>query len=198
MLSSDPPELAALKAAIRREAAARRRALKPERDARSLRAADAALAALPQLADPGIVGGYIALNIELDPEPLLAALLARGATVAMPITGEDRAPLVFRQWWPGQVMQPGRYEILEPPPDASILYPQTVLVPLTAFDERGGRLGYGGGHYDNTLAQLQARGPCLALGFAYAAQQVAHVPMGDFDRRLDYVLTEDGVLGPFG
>ncbi len=62
-----------------------------------------------------------------------------------------------------------------------------------AFDARGYRLGYGGGFYDRTLERLRARHPVLAVGFAFAAQEVAEVPIDATDQRLDAVVTEEGV-----
>jgi len=67
-------------------------------------------------------------------------------------------------------------------------------VPLLAFDRAGYRLGYGGGFYDRTLAGLRAAGPVVAVGFAYAAQEVAAVPREATDARLDAVVTERGVV----
>jgi 5-formyltetrahydrofolate cyclo-ligase len=69
-----------------------------------------------------------------------------------------------------------------------------VLVPLLAFDRRGWRLGYGGGYYDRTLRALRAEGPLLAIGLAYAAQEVAAMPHDETDERVDLVVTEQGVL----
>jgi len=68
-----------------------------------------------------------------------------------------------------------------------------MIVPLLAWDARGFRLGYGGGFYDRTLQGLRAKGPVLAVGFAYAAQEVAEVPIDEFDQRLDAMVTEKGV-----
>jgi 5-formyltetrahydrofolate cyclo-ligase len=51
-------------------------------------------------------------------------------------------------------------------------------------------LGYGGGFYDRTLSALREKGRILALGIAYAAQQVEKVPTGYYDRPLDGVITE--------
>ncbi|MGL6211759.1 MAG: 5-formyltetrahydrofolate cyclo-ligase, partial [Paracoccaceae bacterium] len=55
------------------------------------------------------------------------------------------------------------------------------------------RVGYGGGFYDRTLEALRAKGPRLAIGFAFAAQEVAEVPIDATDQRLDRMLTEGGV-----
>ena len=67
-------------------------------------------------------------------------------------------------------------------------------MPLVAFDARGYRLGYGGGFYDRSLEVLRAKRPTLAVGFAYAAQQLSAVPIEPTDQRLDAVVTEAGLV----
>ena len=65
---------------------------------------------------------------------------------------------------------------------------------LLAFDRTGGRIGYGGGYYDRTIAALRAKKRVIAVGIAFAAQEVAQVPVGAGDARLDLVLTEREVI----
>ena len=65
-----------------------------------------------------------------------------------------------------------------------------LFVPLLAFDREGYRLGYGGGCYDRSLAALRSGGPVLAIGLAYAGQEVARVPHGPEDQRLDRIVTD--------
>jgi 5-formyltetrahydrofolate cyclo-ligase len=72
--------------------------------------------------------------------------------------------------------------------------PDVLLVPLLAFDKAGYRLGYGGGFYDATLAKLRAKKPIIAIGVAYADQEVADVPHEAHDMKLDYVMTEKGIV----
>jgi 5-formyltetrahydrofolate cyclo-ligase len=55
-------------------------------------------------------------------------------------------------------------------------------------------LGYGGGFYDRTLEGLRARGPVLAIGFAFNVQQVYDLPLEVTDQPLDMIVTEDRVL----
>jgi 5-formyltetrahydrofolate cyclo-ligase len=68
-----------------------------------------------------------------------------------------------------------------------------LIVPLLSFDARGYRLGYGGGFYDRTLEGLRLKRPRVAVGFGFAAQEVAEVPIDGFDQRLDAMVTESGV-----
>ena len=63
-------------------------------------------------------------------------------------------------------------------------------MPLAAFDRRGHRIGYGAGYYDMTINRLRALKPVIAVGIAYAAQEIAEVPATARDARLDLVLTE--------
>ena len=78
----------------------------------------------------------------------------------------------------------------EPGPDKAVLTPRVLLVPLLAFDRAGYRLGYGGGFYDRTLAGLRAAWTALAVGLAFAGQEVALVPRDANDSRLDWIVTE--------
>ena len=63
-------------------------------------------------------------------------------------------------------------------------------MPLAAFDRRGNRIGYGAGYYDMTISRLRSIKPIVAVGIAYAAQEVSEVPTTPRDERLDLVLTE--------
>jgi len=69
-----------------------------------------------------------------------------------------------------------------------------VLAPLLAFDRNGNRLGYGAGYYDMTIAALRAKKPVVAVGVAFAAQELDAVPTTPRDVRLDLVLTEKEMI----
>ena len=185
---SDPDELAAGKARLRREMLARRAGIAAPEAAGAV--ARVILDGMPP--PPGaVVSGYWPMGDELDPRPLLAALAARGHAVALPVTTRRGQPLRFRQWRPGEPLLPARFGLSEPAPDAPELRPDWLLVPLLAFDRRGHRLGYGAGYYDRTLEALP---DAVALGFAYAGQEVPRVPDGPGDRPLRAVATERGVI----
>jgi 5-formyltetrahydrofolate cyclo-ligase len=136
-----------------------------------------------------VLSGYMPMRSEIDPLPAMA--VHQGPVGVPVILGKDQA-LRFREWTPGCRMVEGAFKALIPQEGAWV-EPQVLIVPLLAFDARGFRLGYGGGFYDRTLAGLRAKGPVLAVGFAFAAQEVAEVPTEPTDQRLDAVVTERGV-----
>jgi 5-formyltetrahydrofolate cyclo-ligase len=153
------------------------------------------LAAVP-LAAGAVISAYWPMGDEIDPRPLLAALAERGHRLALPAIRAAGQPLDFRAWRPGDALRPAGFGTQEPLPEAEILQPSLLLVPLLAFDPAGYRLGYGGGFYDRSLALLRGAGDILAVGLAFAAQQVAAVPREATDQSLDLLVTERGVLAP--
>jgi 5-formyltetrahydrofolate cyclo-ligase len=155
----------------------------------------AAVAALVRSRRPAAVSGYWAIGDEIDLRPALRALAEGGLVVALPVMAGTDAPLTFRRWLPGAKLKHRMWGIHEPLQDAPVVRPDLLLVPLLAFDRNGGRLGYGGGYYDRTLAGLRADrgGPVTACGIGFAAQEVAEVPCEPRDMRLDAVITEDGL-----
>lgn len=179
---------------MRREAALRRQAAY-----RSFPAAGAALALhlrervhLP----PGCaVSGYWPLPEEMDIRPALLELHANGHRIGLPVVAGRSKPLLFREWYPGMELVVGNFKVETPPQHAPEIVPEALLVPMLAFDDHGYRLGYGGGFYDRTLRLLRDRArersrAIMAIGVAYAAQQVAKVPRGPYDQPLDWIVTE--------
>ena len=136
-----------------------------------------------------VLAGYMPMRSEIDPLP---AMSAHQGSVGVPVILERAAPLRFREWSPGCRLVEGAFKALIPEEGAWV-EPEVLIVPMLAWDRRGYRLGYGGGFYDRTLAGLRARGPVVAVGFAFAAQEVEAVPIDAFDQRLDAVVTEKGV-----
>jgi 5-formyltetrahydrofolate cyclo-ligase len=181
------------KAALRREAVTRRDALPA--DARG--AAAQAIAARPfpiPVAAGAIVSGFMPMKSEINPLPLMKTLAAAGARLALPVVAGRGTPLIMRAWTWGKPLASGVWGIREPKPQAAEVEPDILLVPLLAFDRAGHRLGYGGGYYDLTIAHLRARKAIIAVGLAYAAQEVAAVPVTPRDVPLDLMLTEREVI----
>ena len=154
-----------------------------------------ALRGLPIEIMPGmVVAGYSPIRSEIDPAPLMQELAARGMRLALPVITARDSPLGFRLWAANDKLLRGPLGILEPSPDAAEIVPDIVLVPLAAFDRLGHRIGYGAGHYDRTLARLRDSKKIIAIGLAFAVQEIETIPALPHDVALDYVLTETQLL----
>jgi 5-formyltetrahydrofolate cyclo-ligase len=192
-MSSPPASPGTQKATFRAAALAARDTLSDAHRA----AAALAIAArgLPfEIAPGSVVSGYSPIRSEIDPVPLMRALAAQGARLALPAVMARGKSLAFRAWSAGDRLMLGPLGILEPSPAAAELIPDIMLVPLAAFDRAGHRIGYGAGHYDYTLAHLRKGKPIAAIGVGFAVQEIETVPALPHDVALDYVLTETEVF----
>ena len=134
---------------------------------------------------------YWPIKGEPDLSPVIARWLGADAArrAALPVVEGDL--LVFAPWAPGVPMQPGRYGI-PVPATAERLSPQLLLIPCLGADAQRYRLGYGGGFYDRTLAQLKVKP--VTVGVAFDCTRVPSIGPQPHDVRLDLVITETGVL----
>ncbi|WP_245843913.1 5-formyltetrahydrofolate cyclo-ligase [Sphingomonas spermidinifaciens] len=144
-------------------------------------------ALLDRLRPDLIVASYLPLGSEADPEMLAQAALAAGCTLALPRTTTRAAQIAFHRFAAGDPIETGPFGLRQPAPDAPIVKPDIVLVPLVAFDGACNRLGQGAGHYDRALAALPGAWP---LGVAWSVQQVPLLPVDPWDRPLAGIVTE--------
>jgi 5-formyltetrahydrofolate cyclo-ligase len=181
------------KAAIRRDALARRSAI----PAQARMNAAQTIAARPFPFDFPVgtrVSGFMPLKREINPVPLMQALANAGACLALPVVIERGKPLMMRAFAFGDPLLSGVWGIREPGPQALEVFPDIMIVPLLAFDRSGHRVGYGAGYFDLTINALRAHKTVLAVGIAFAVQEIPQVPATPRDARLDLVLTEQEVI----
>ncbi|MBK8085494.1 MAG: 5-formyltetrahydrofolate cyclo-ligase [Devosia sp.] len=143
------------------------------------------------LATGETVAGYWPIRDELDIKELIAKLMDAGQPVCLPVVLGDEQPLELRLWQEGAPLYEAGFGTLAPDDEAPRVAPDVILMPLLGFDSAGTRLGYGGGYYDRTLAALSKR-PRL-IGFAFALQEVDHIPRQAHDVPLDMIVTDAGV-----
>jgi 5-formyltetrahydrofolate cyclo-ligase len=155
-----------------------------------------ALAATHLGGRPLMVAGYWPIRSEISPLPLMRVLAEQGVATCLPATPRPGTALIFHQWQVGDPLIDGLYGTSEPADTAPVVIPTVILAPLLAFDLACYRLGYGGGFYDRSLAEIRAiKGQSvIAIGLAYAGQQIDTVPTGPHDAALDGVLTETGLI----
>jgi 5-formyltetrahydrofolate cyclo-ligase len=185
------------KLAARRTALLRRDSLPPAaRDSASLaiaeRASSLILAEVGTSARPSTVALYAAKGSEVAVQQLAELLVAGGWRVAYPRVVDDHRVLAFHVAREADLV-PGHFGIREPSAmteDVALDAIDVFVVPGIVFDRSGGRIGWGRGHYDATLA---AAGHALRLGVAYECQIVDHVPVDVHDVRLHGVITEQTI-----
>ncbi|KQY11245.1 5-formyltetrahydrofolate cyclo-ligase [Rhizobium sp. Root482] len=186
-----------LKAVLRKERLALRDSMLPQ--ARL----EASLAMLDHAGDtiafePGeVISGFSPIRSEADIRPLMARLRERGARICVPAV-IDRQTILFREIVPCAPLVETGFGTFGPDEDAAVLDPDIMLLPLSAFDDTGHRIGYGGGYYDRAIERLRRKGHAPRLiGIAFDCQEVASVPAEPHDVALDAMLTESG-LRTFG
>jgi len=140
--------------------------------------------------------GFWPIRSEIDPRPLMFALAEGGKKLALPALigkGRDRQ-MIFRAFKPDDELIAMGFDTFGPREEASRLDPDLILLPLAAFDKTGNRIGYGGGFYDRTLANMYQRGlrPKL-VGLGFNCQEVDSIDAEPHDIRLEAILTESGL-----
>ena len=182
----------AAKAALRRDAHARRAAIPP--DTRSEHAASIAALFFRHIDyGPGdIIAGYWRIRDETDCKPILIRLMDSGQKVVLPVVAGDDAPLDLRVWEADAPLYEAGFGTLAPSDLAPRAVPDLILVPLLGFDGKGTRLGYGGGYYDRTVAAMPVRPICIGVGFELG--RLDSIRPQKHDIPMDAIVTEEGFL----
>jgi len=178
---------------LRQEMRARRLAA-PDRNTQAFKLLRDVFEANIELNPDAVIASYHAFRGEMDPAFLTDRLRTRRHAVALPvITGKNRI-LNFHLYEKTDPLVANPMGILEPDGTTALVEPDVLLVPLLAFDRHGHRLGYGGGYYDRTLADLRSRKKIIAIGIAYSFQEIAEIPTDAHDVKLDKIVTEVNVF----
>ncbi|MDZ7842540.1 MAG: 5-formyltetrahydrofolate cyclo-ligase [Gammaproteobacteria bacterium] len=189
---------------IRRQIRRRRRALSPAERQTAAARITAVLGGLHFFSAARRIAVFAANDGEIDPGPAMRYHTAK--QYYLPVLPPDgRRRMRFARVGPETTFGKNRYGIPEPVVPAGQLMTalelDLVLAPLVAFDREGGRLGMGGGYYDETFAFLASRErwhrPKL-VGVAFSFQEVPHIDRDPWDIPLSAVVTERGVVAVAG
>jgi 5-formyltetrahydrofolate cyclo-ligase len=181
---------ASVRATLRRQRIAAREALPPSEHAERSARIEAALMTLLAPRPPAILAFCWPIRAEFDARPLVERLLGAGWRACLPVLVGLTEPMSFRAWRPGAAMATDRYGI-HYPAAGDALVPDVLLMPVNAFDDRGYRIGYGGGYFDRTLAAMPRRP--LAIGVGFDLARVGSILPQPHDIGLDAVITESGI-----
>ena len=145
---------------------------------------------------------YLAVDGEIDPQPLLSQALTEGKTCFLPVVNQrDEQLLSFAPYDSATELVENQWGIAEPPAPATEISPtgfDLVLVPLVAFDRECYRLGMGKGFYDRTFSFkiFNRNSQPLLIGLAHECQLADGLPSEGWDVRLDAVVTAEKIYRP--
>jgi 5-formyltetrahydrofolate cyclo-ligase len=135
---------------------------------------------------------------EVNTEPLILTLFKKGNPVVVPIIVKEDVSLRLSYLRDFSALVPSTFGVPEPigseiPAAAEDI--STIVLPMLGFDRNGGRIGYGAGYYDRFLSKNRN---LRKIGIAFACQEVDSLPVDENDIRMDYIITEEGIVYPDG
>jgi 5,10-methenyltetrahydrofolate synthetase len=147
------------------------------------------------------IGAYWPIKGEFDPLPALHRWKEDGELldeplrrrIGLPVIDKVSKTLAFHVWYPGCPMEEDALGIPKPK-NTDIIQPTLLFVPCVGYGTGGYRLGYGGGFYDRTLAQLQPKPDTVGLGFG--PEFVEDLEPEAHDVPLDAILSDHGTVWP--
>jgi metallophosphoesterase (TIGR00282 family) len=99
----------------------------------------------------------------------------------------------FYSWSRNDPLKINKFGIPEPI-SSKIFYPDILLVPLVAYDSSLNRLGYGGGYYDRYIEKIEKIKKVTKIGLAFSFQKISSIPINQYDKKLDFIVTEKEIL----
>lgn len=135
---------------------------------------------------------FVSFRSEVDTHRIIVQALKDSKTICVPKINVKEKEMEIFKIENLEELKLGYYGILEPREDCQKVdcnYIDLILMPGAAFDNQGGRVGYGGGFYDRFLKRMNKKVKRIAL--AYEFQVLDKVPVEEFDVRIDGIITNE-------
>ena len=138
-----------------------------------------------------IIASFLSINSEISTKFLNKFLKKNNKILCLPVVRQYSKILSFREYDLTTKLIIGKFGIYEPSVIKNTLLPDIILTPCLAFDNKGYRLGYGGGYYDNTFRNLKKKKhKFISIAVAFNDQKVKEVVHDKHDQKINYILTE--------
>tara|TARA_B100000963_G_scaffold305033_1_gene279087 strand:+ start:277 stop:819 length:543 start_codon:yes stop_codon:yes gene_type:complete len=137
------------------------------------------------------IGLYYPIGSEVSTIELIKNLRTKRYIISLPVI-EKNSEMSFYEWTKKTPLNINNFGIPEPLKLKKTL-PSTLIIPLVAFDDKLNRLGYGGGFYDRFIDKFEKSKRILKIGLALSCQRINKVPTNKFDKKMNYIFTENKV-----
>ncbi len=143
------------------------------------------LFALAKSLDANVIAAYLPFGTEPNIGGFVSGANAHGLSLIMPVSNIDGS----LQWvhYSG-LSAPGIFGFDEPVGNpADLREAQLILIPATAVDHSGNRLGKGKGFYDIALANPEVTAPIAAV--VYEPELIDELPVENHDQPVNFIVT---------
>jgi 5-formyltetrahydrofolate cyclo-ligase len=145
-----------------------------------------------QFREAKIISLYSPIKKEVRTQDIFNAARSKGKIVGFPVSDIKKNEITYFEVDDVSELIEGAYGIMEPPSDKKRMINapdiNLIIIPGVAFDDRGFRIGYGGGYFDRLLGRDDIKATKTAL--AFDLQMVSRIPEESHDMRLDFIFTE--------
>jgi len=141
-----------------------------------------------------IIASYYPSNYEVNILPFLKIANNKKFKIALPVTKRS-GKMSFKSWVFNESLYVSSFGTLEPLRSKKDIIPDLILVPLVAYDAKLNRIGYGKGYYDRILQKIsKIKKRKIFLGIAHSFQKCKKIPINEYDFKLDYIFTDQGII----
>ncbi len=190
------PPISDVKKALRREAIKRRGSISREDKKKKDTHIKDRLMSLREYREANNIVLFASFRSEVNTFPIIEDALMKDKKVIMPKVDDQKKRLMLYSIRNVSELENGYMDIPEPSVEKdremSPEYVDLVLMPGVAFDEAGGRLGYGGGYYDRLIGEMKERPSLIAV--AYEEQIMSTIPVTEHDIRPDKIVTDTRII----
>ena len=137
------------------------------------------------------IGLYYPIGSEVSTIEIIRNLIKKKYTVSLPVI-EKNSVMSFYEWNEKSPLKINNFGIPEPIKLKKVT-PSVLIIPIVAFDSKLNRLGYGGGFYDRFISKLEKTKKILKIGLALSCQKINKVPINKFDKKMNYIFTENKI-----
>ena len=133
---------------------------------------------------------YLSLEEEAPTDEIIRRMLNDGKKVCVPVTnGRNMTPSEIDE---NTVYVRGAFGVREPSKIKAVerCDIDIVIAPGLLFDKQGSRCGYGKGCYDTFMEEFDA----IKIGLCFDVQLINAFPTERHDIRMDYIITEKGLV----